>query len=193
VGTARLFVAVDPPARVREELIAWARSAMAGLDRSSPLRLLGYDALHVTVCFLGERPVAEVKSIGAALEECAMPVGELSIGAPLWLPPRRPRALAVEIKDDGGGLSALHETVVGALAQASQGEPRMRHRFTPHLTLARLPGGFAPRERHLEATPALSFTPEALVLYRSRLAPGGASYEALESAELQSLGSPRGA
>ena len=85
MGTARLFVAVGPPARVREELIAWARSAMAGLDRSSPLRLLGYDALHVTVCFLGERPVAEVKSIGAALEECAMPVGELSIGAPLWL------------------------------------------------------------------------------------------------------------
>jgi 2'-5' RNA ligase len=206
VGTARLFVALDPPARVREELIAWARSATAGWDRSGSLRLLGPDALHVTVCFLGDRPIEEIAEIGEILSECAMDVGELSIGAPLWLPPRRPRALAVEVKDQEGGLCALHEAVVGALAQVSEEEFNTGtgaraghlgrawdgrsgpHRFRPHVTLARLRGGFAPRERRLQATPVLSFTPATLVLYRSRLAPAGASYEALESSELHPLG-----
>jgi RNA 2',3'-cyclic 3'-phosphodiesterase len=203
-----MFVALEPPARVREELIVWARGATAGWDRSGSLRLLGPDALHLTVCFLGDRPLEEIKEIGEVLSECAMDVGELSIGAPLWLPPRRPRALAVEVKDQEGGLQALHEAVVGALAQVSEeeantatgaraghchlGSARDRrsgaHRFRPHVTLARLRGGFAPRERRLDATPALSFTPAALVLYRSRLAPAGASYEALESSALQPLG-----
>ena len=36
----------------------------------------------------------------------------------------------------------------------------------------------------LPATPALSFTPEAIVLYRSWLSPAGASYQALATCEL---------
>lgn len=200
MGNARLFVAVDPPALVREELLAWARGAVAGLGRSeieqSP-RVLRADALHLTLCFLGSRPVAEIESIAAAVSGCALPVGELSVGAPLWLPPRRPRALAVEIHDHEGELTALHEAVVGALARVGVWEPgrtagaRRAHtgrargvRFRPHVTVARLRAGCAPGERRLKATPALSFVPDALVLYRSWLSPAGASYEALASSPL---------
>jgi RNA 2',3'-cyclic 3'-phosphodiesterase len=121
------------------------------------------------------------------------------VGAPLWLPPRRPHALAVEIHDRDGELARVHERVSGALAGASAWRPE-RRRFRPHITLARVRGRVGGsraagartparaesprRELSLPATPRLSFTPEAIVLYRSWLAPEGASYEALASTSL---------
>jgi 2'-5' RNA ligase len=51
------------------------------------------------------------------------------------------------------------------------------HRFRPHVTVARMRQGHAPRERTLAPTPALSFVPRELVLYRSWLSDQGASYE----------------
>jgi hypothetical protein len=39
--------------------------------------------------------------------------------------------------------------------------------------------GTVPRERTLPPTPALSFVPSELILYRSWLSPDGASYEAI--------------
>jgi 2'-5' RNA ligase len=191
--TARLFVAVDPPAEMCEELAAWARTAIRGLgprgDGSVGVRVLDPELLHVTLCFLGSRPVEEIAAIDQALEGCAMPVGELSIGAPLWLPPRRPRALAVEVHDDlEGGLVALHETLLDAFARAC-GFHGERRRFRAHVTLARMRDG--PRgssaERVLPATPALSFTPASIVLYRSWLSPAGAAYEALATRTLAPL------
>jgi 2'-5' RNA ligase len=188
--TARLFVAVDPPAEACAELTAWARSAVRGLgvrdEKTSSVRVLDPALLHVTLCFLGNHPVAEIATIGESLAESALPVGELSIGAPLWLPPRRPRALAVEVRDSPeGGLVTLHEALVGALAGAC-GYVQERRRFRAHVTLARMREG--PRgsrgERVLPATPALSFTPESVVLYRSWLSPAGASYEALARSTL---------
>ena len=50
---------------------------------------------------------------------CGRVVGELSLGAPLWLPPRRPRALAVEVRDESGALLALKGDVLNALAAVS--------------------------------------------------------------------------
>jgi 2'-5' RNA ligase len=183
--SARLFVAVDPPARVREALAAWARSALRAANaiggRDSSVRVLAPELLHVTLCFLGSRPVAEIAAVGEALEECASGVGELQIGAPLWLPPRRPRALAVEVRDDAhGGLAGLQRMLVQALARAC-GYEEERRRFRAHVTLARMRDVSRGRasERALAPTPALSFTPTELVLYRSWLSPAGASYEAL--------------
>ena len=119
-------------------------------------------------------------------EECATAVGELSIGAPLWLPPRRPHALAVEVSNDpDGGLAALHGALAQTLARVC-GYREERRRFRAHVTLARMREG--PRGsgggRALPATPALSFTPPAIVLYRSWLSPAGASYEALARSTL---------
>ncbi|TMK26330.1 MAG: RNA 2',3'-cyclic phosphodiesterase [Actinobacteria bacterium] len=192
-ATARLFVAVDPPSEVCGELAAWARATAAGLGLRAgkggrpPLRLLAAGALHLTLCFLGSRPVSEIDTIAGALSSCSTPVGELSVGAPLWLPPRRPRALAVEIHDDGGGLATLHAEVTRSIAAVSDWEPE-RRRFRAHVTLARLGAGFPWRGRDAEpqltATPQLRFTPAAVVLYRSWLSPGGASYEPLVSREL---------
>jgi 2'-5' RNA ligase len=185
-ATARLFVAVDPPAEVCEELTAWARVAVGpgrgagpGPGARRPLRLLAPELLHVTLCFLGARPAADIERLGAALGDCGESVGELSIGAPLWLPPRRPRALAVEVHDPEGDLARLHAAVGRALSLDHASE-----RFRPHITLARMREGAAPRARELPPTPPLAFTPGEVVLYRSWLAPEGASYEPLASVTL---------
>jgi len=188
--SARLFVAVDPPVDVCEELAAWARTAVRGLGLrgggSAPVRMLDPESLHVTLCFLGSRPVEEITAIGAALGECALPVGELSVGAPLWLPPRRPRALAVEVRDDPDrGLAALHSALLDALARVCDYREE-RRRFRAHVTLARMREGSrgSGGGRVLPATPTLSFTPASIILYRSWLSPGGASYEALATRTL---------
>ena len=78
---ARLFVAVDPPLAVREQLALWARTAAAARPTVAhpTLRLLDPDLLHLTLCFLGSRPVAEITAIGSTLGECAARVrGSLS-------------------------------------------------------------------------------------------------------------------
>ena len=194
-ATARLFVAVDLPAPVREQLAAWGRAVASGLGLrasgrgSPPLRLLDPQALHLTLCFLGSRPVEEIEAIGAVLSDLPAHVGRLSVGAPLWLPPRRPRALAVEIHDCGDALARLHRALIGSISEAVDWEPE-RRRFRAHITVARMPPA-AGRDRRsadarsgLPATPQLDFVPDALVLYRSRLAPAGATYEALTTCGL---------
>ncbi len=204
-------MAVDPPVWASEQLAEWARglaasARVAGSARGS-LRLLDAHSLHLTMCFLGSRPVGEIAALAAALAPCAERAVELSVGAPLWLPARRPQALAVEIHDGDDELLRIHERVNEALRNVSCWQPE-RRRFRPHITLARVRGGgrrrprngsaggsgersragFSPREQPLPPTPRLSFTPEAIVLYRSWLTPEGAIYEALASSELAVAG-----
>jgi 2'-5' RNA ligase len=180
-ATARLFVALDLPPAARAELARWTRAAAASARGSGGhLRLLEPDSLHVTLCFLGSRPVGEIGAIADVLGRASTEVvGELSLGAPLWLPAHRPRALAIELHDDAQrGLEALHEELTRALVALGALE-RERRRFHPHVTVARMRSGDAPRERILPATPRLAFVPALVVLYRSRLDPAGASYEEL--------------
>jgi 2'-5' RNA ligase len=183
-ATARLFIAADPPEAVRRELARWARTALGQRDG---VRRVEPEALHVTLCFLGHRPLEEADELAAAVLGCAgaTPVGggELEVGAPAWLPPRRPRVLAVELHDGSGALGELQAEVVAAVARAVDWEPE-RRRFRPHVTVARMRAGTPVGGRDLPATPALSFAPEALTLYRSRLQPSGAVYEPVARAEL---------
>jgi RNA 2',3'-cyclic 3'-phosphodiesterase len=179
-----------------------AADARAQGSPREAVRVLDADSLHLTLCFLGSRPVGEIDALTDALRACHEQACELSVGAPLLLPPRRPRALAVEIRDSAGELSGVHERVSRQLTSVSAWEPE-RRRFRPHITLARVRGpsrrtrrrmprradvaGAGP-EPPLPATPRLNFTPESIVLYRSWLASGGATYEALASASLVTAG-----
>ncbi len=169
------------------------------------LRLLEPDALHMTLCFLGSRPVGEIEALGEALAAAcaeAPPIAALAVGAPLWLPPRRPRALAVELHDDeANALGELHDSVAESLAAVSdldfapnadtagRRDPSRRGgRFCPHVTVARLRPGDAPRARDLPATPPLSFVPESVTLFRSWLTPTEAVYEGLATHALAAHG-----
>lgn len=177
---ARLFVAVDLPPEACRRLSDWARAARRGRPA---LRVLEPEQLHLTLTFLGTRAPWEIGVVGAALAACSGPPGVLTTGAPLWLPARRPRALAVEVHDRSGALSRLQGDVLNAIGAAIECPPE-RRRFRPHVTVARMRGGMAPAERILGPTPALDLEAERLTLYRSQLSPGGASYEAIESVVL---------
>lgn len=173
----RLFVAAELPEHVRDALAAWARGA---LGRREQLRRIDPDALHLTLCFLGEQPPAAVGVVAGALEACAellAAVDELAVGPPVWLPPQRPRVLAVEISDPLGTLRELHAALALALEDAL-GWERRRERFRPHVTLARMRPG-SQRARELPPTPALRFAPVAATLLRSTLHPDGARYDPL--------------
>jgi len=198
--TARLFVAIDPPAPIRHELAAWARLAVAGMrggerpDGARSVRLLEPETMHLTLCFLGSRPVEELAGVVAAVEGLAASGGQLALGAPLWLPPRRPRTLALTVHDRHGELAQLHDAVARAVSSAIDWQPE-RRRFRAHITVARLGRersrgrGSSPAQRALPPSPQLSFTAREVVLYRSWLAPGGASYEALAAGSLEASSS----
>jgi RNA 2',3'-cyclic 3'-phosphodiesterase len=185
-ATARLFAAVDPPAEVAGTLAAWARAAaVTGRDRE--LRVLAAESLHVTLMFLGERPVGEIEELAEAVATAAaraLPC-ELETAAPVWLPPRRPRALAIELLEHTGALDDLQRDAARLLCAVS-GLPEPR-RFRPHVTVARTRSGERSAAQ-LPATPRVAFTVGELVLYRSRLDPAGARYEALASAVLSGAG-----
>ena len=65
---------------------------------------------------------------------------DLALGDALWLAPRRPHVLTVEVADATGALLALQERVVAALVEAVGYEPD-RRRFRPHVTVARVRRG----------------------------------------------------
>ena len=176
-GELRLFVAAEPPAAVRDQLAQWARQA---IGRGAPVRRLPSESLHLTLCFLGEQPPAAVEQIAVLLGgfvEAFAAVEELAIGAPAWLPPRRPRVLAVELGDPDGTLRTLHDGLTRELSATLAWHPP-HERFRPHITLARMRPG-SERARELLPTPPLRFSPTALTLFRSSLDPKGAVYTPL--------------
>jgi 2'-5' RNA ligase len=178
---ARLFVAASLPAAVRAELARWARSGVA-VGPGSGLRRLEPETMHLTLCFLGDQPLASVDALAVALgglAEAVAEVGELVVGAPVWLPPRRPRALAIEIGDPDGALRALRAALAREIAATIDWVPQRQH-FRPHVTVARIrPGG--PPPGALAVTPQLRFACERVALLRSHLEPAGARYEELAS------------
>jgi RNA 2',3'-cyclic 3'-phosphodiesterase len=186
---ARLFAAVELPRELALRLRGWAREVAGGLGarRGAPgLRVLEPASLHLTLCFLGSRPAEEIGGLAGALAEACSgaPVPDLSLGAPVWLPPRRPRALAVEIRDPSGELGRLQATVARALS-LDTGEGASSGRFRPHVTVARAgPGLGGPSQAALAATPSASFRGERVALIRSWLEPEGARYESQESVAL---------
>lgn len=177
--SARLFIALDLPPAVVEALVAWRRPLLAESER---LRAVAPEALHVTLCFLGERAEAAIAPLGRIVEGVAAAAGGLALGAPLWLPRRRPRVLAVALEDHHGALGALQERLMAALTQDGWHEPDThgaQRPYLPHVTVARVrDGAGALGGSELESPPPLAFDGTALTLYRSHPESAGAHYHA---------------
>jgi RNA 2',3'-cyclic 3'-phosphodiesterase len=189
-GRARLFVALELPDPVRAALVAWRDSALSSLSPRSSLsglRGVAPEDFHVTLCFLGSRPVGEIDEIGAACGVAAgEPVVEASLREPMWLPRRRPRVLAVSLDDASGALARLQSTVAAALAAGGWYAPESRP-FLGHVTVARVSArGGRVRSLALPAPPAGEVVCSRVTLYRSRLSRLGARYEPLTVVSLAS-------
>jgi 2'-5' RNA ligase len=174
---ARLFVALDLPADTRATLVEWQARALRGRD---DLRAVAPDALHVTLAFLGHRPVAEIEPITASLERALLnrePARLAAIEARA-VPRRRTRLFALDLADPDGRAGAIQAAVSEALVEGGFYEPEKRA-FWPHVTVARVrrPDG---RAASLTIPPPPDeFTATEVVLYRSHLGRGPARYEAL--------------
>ncbi len=178
---ARLFVALELPQPIRQALVGWRARAVRGIDR---LRLVREEDLHVTMCFLGWQAIGAVDSIVSACRVLAgEPAAQLRVGGWIWLPPRRPRVLAIELEDRGGALASAQSRLSAALEAGGWYRPEQRP-FLAHVTVARVPRGARVRAGEPEAPPALALTGSRVTLFRSRLSPAGARYEGLASVEL---------
>ena len=181
--SARLFVALELPADARDELARWRSPVVASVP---DLRLVDADDLHVTLCFLGSRAEEEIEAIGAACGVVAgEPPADSAFGSALWLPARRPRVLAVELRDDEGALARIQSVLSRALVAGGWYAPESRP-FLAHVTVARVARDARIRGVELPAPPGSAVRCSRVTLYRSRLGAGGARYSAEASVELGS-------
>lgn len=180
---ARLFLALEPPERIREELAGWRDALVAGREE---LRPVAPEALHVTLVFLGwqderdaERIASSARDAGGGLSEATLrPIAVEAV------PPRRPRLFALDLDDRGGRCLALQDKVSAALEDEGFYRPEKRP-FWPHMTLARVKRGRRAEPLEPGSLPE-SFQAARVTLYRSTLRPQGAVYDPLARFDLPS-------
>jgi RNA 2',3'-cyclic 3'-phosphodiesterase len=184
----RLFVALDLPGDVLEQLVSWQRES---LEPRNELRLLPKESLHLTLVFLGYQAERDVERIAAVtFEEPAEPF-ELRPAEVVPVPPRRPRLYAIGMEEGAQALTPWQGKLSERLEQAGLYKPEKRP-FWPHLTVARLkrdrrkqPGAISNAEPpSLPDALTEPFQARALTLYKSTLRPQGALYEPLASVDL---------
>jgi 2'-5' RNA ligase len=168
----RLFLALRLPADVLDEVERWQHEQLQNV------RVVPREHLHVTLAFLGRRPAGELEATVGALREA------VAGARPIRLTPvryRETRSVGMLVLDDEGGNAAqlagdLHERLERLGVYRREVRP-----WLPHLTVARW------RERprlHPQPPPGRTFVPSDAAAYLSRLHPGGARYEVLESVAL---------
>lgn len=176
----RLFVAVPIGEQLRDELAAAVdRLRAAEAERDAAFRWTDPQGWHVTLAFLGATPPDAVPSHAEALGTAAAgyPAFRVTTGGLGAFPsPRRARVVWYRVHDPEGRLESLARAVLRELAMDDGGP------FRAHLTLARaraLRG--APLDEGLLTAelPEGGISIDRLVLYRSHLGRGPASYESL--------------
>lgn len=181
----RLFVAIEVPDDVRAALDERLRPFRAAHPVA---RWTAIESWHVTLKFLGSTPQDALAAVLAAADAAARTVPPFRtrltlVGA--FPSARAARVLWAGLSDDEGRLGTLATELDRRLTTLVEPE---RRAFTPHLTLARLrvPANV---EREAPELVDLSlggapFDVVRLVVFRSRLHPRGARYEALHYSAL---------
>jgi RNA 2',3'-cyclic 3'-phosphodiesterase len=126
----RLFVAVDLPLDVRERLYLLG-SGVPGA------RWLEVEKLHLTVRFIGEVPEDKAADVILELAEIDFPAFDITLdNVGCFGEGRKTRILWAGIQPSPE-LLALKTKIDAALTRAGV-EPDRHHKFSPHITLARL-------------------------------------------------------
>ena len=166
---ARLFCGLRLPDRALDTLSEWQAEH---IEQGRPVPR---DHLHVTLAFLGHRPVVELESILGALREAA------AAAAPIGLVPERYRegrsVGMLVLRDLGGAATRLAEDLQARLERLGVYEPERRP-WLPHLTVVR----FRERPRLQPPLPDLGeVSPSDAAAYHSVLRSSGAQYVVVES------------
>ncbi|HEY7208222.1 MAG TPA: RNA 2',3'-cyclic phosphodiesterase, partial [Gaiellaceae bacterium] len=171
----RLFCALRLPSETLEALVEWQQRAFAAVPDVRPVPR---DNLHVTLAFLGHRPARELEPIVGALRDACDPVEPPRLSVRGYRETRSVGMLTCD--DEAGRATALAEDLHARLQALGVYEPEQR-RWLPHVTVLR----FRQRPRlRPELPPFEPFTTSDAAAYLSRLRPGGARYEVLESVEV---------
>ena len=171
----RLFCALRLPDETAEGLVAWQRRALAD---ARDVKVLSRAHLHVTLAFLGHRPVEEAEPIAGALREAAAGAEQPVLSVRRYRETRSVGMLA--LGDEEGRAAALALDLHERLEALGVYE-RERRDWLPHVTVLR----FRRRPGLQPELPELgTFIPSDAALYHSLLRSGGAQYEVLESVAL---------
>jgi RNA 2',3'-cyclic 3'-phosphodiesterase len=169
---ARLFCGLRLPDRALDTLSDWQA------DHIGQGRPVARDHLHITLAFLGHRPARELDPILGALREAAASAERPELAVRGYRETRSVGMLTCD--DDDGRAAALADDLQERLVALGVYEHERRG-WLPHVTVVR----FRERPRLQPAPPALKpFVPSDAAAYLSRLRPGGAQYEVLESVEV---------
>ncbi len=179
----RLFVAVVPPAQVREALDAFLEPRR---EAGRELRWVLPEAWHLTCAFMARVPPLLIDSLDEALEQVAGRTAPFAIelgGAGAFPDPDHARALWLGV---GEGTAELKQLAVrcrnaaGGCGIVTDGGP-----FRAHLTVARAKGIPATRWLQVLGTfGAQRWVVDRFALIRSKALPGGSGYQLLGAYEL---------
>jgi len=190
----RCFIAVPLSAAFREAIAGLqlqVRDACdAAVGRADMLRWVRPDDMHITVRFLGDTPTRKMAPLGELLEQSTADARRVDLaasGVDAFPSAARPRVLVLKMSDATDVLATLVAQVERGVRRL--GFPREEKPFTPHVTLARArrDSRVPSLESALSSQEVAGLGPlpvEALVLYRSELAPGGPHYTALATHSL---------
>lgn len=194
----RIFIALDIDDAIRPRI----QRFMEGVSGFAPdARWARPESLHVTLKFVGEKPIEAVEEIKGALSGIRAGSIEISFRGYGFFPTAKvARVFWIGI-ESGPQLPFLAQAV--DQATCTLGVPKEDHPFTPHLTLARGGGRSGVPSRSKEDAPNKNFqrlqeklaalpTPDfgtmaahEFFLYQSQLSPGGSRYTKIASFALE--------
>lgn len=194
----RLFVALDIDDAIRERIARYVEGVRGFAPEA---RWVKEESLHVTLKFIGEQPDTAVEQLQSALASVVAPNSQINFAGYGFFPTAKSARvfwIGIEAEPELAPLAAAIDEKLIAL-----GIQKEERRFSPHLTLARLPGrSGSPRWRKGDRPSATfqvlqqqlaklpipqfgSMTVREFFLYKSQLSPKGSTYTKLARFSLQ--------
>lgn len=171
----RLFCALQLPDDAVEAIAVWQADHLSGG------RVVPPGNLHVTLAFLGSRPAADVPGAAAELRAAAADAEPCELRPVRY---RETRSVGMIVCEDVTGAAAAFADDVQRRLEALGVYRREARGWLPHVTVVRFK---KPEGVRADVTNMCSIHVVRSALYRSTLAPGGARYDALETAALGGL------
>lgn len=182
----RLFVAIPLSDEVREQVAGLIGRLQTGFQ-FTPCRpsWCNPDSIHLTLAFLGKKPIEMVKDIQKSLSALTAEFSPLKIEVkqlgvfPDW---HHPKILWAGLRDRSHQIELIHERVVHILQDYDYQSDG--HSFKPHLTLARFKSlkGVSIAKELVQNHGQYKFGPfqaPEVILYQSQLDPAGAIHTPL--------------